>query len=43
MREDDRIRIQHMIEAGEAVGQFISGRGRMDLDSDRMLLTPYPR
>ncbi|MPZ46616.1 MAG: DUF86 domain-containing protein [Betaproteobacteria bacterium] len=38
MREDDRIRIQHMIEAAEACVQFISGRGRMDLDSDRMLL-----
>jgi uncharacterized protein with HEPN domain len=38
MREDDRIRIQHMIEAATEVARFISGRERPDLDSDHMLL-----
>ena len=27
-----------MIDAAETVGQFVSGRSRADLDSDRMLL-----
>jgi uncharacterized protein with HEPN domain len=38
MRAEDRIRILHMIEAAETVGEFIAGRQRGDLDSDRMLL-----
>lgn len=38
MRDDDRIRIRHMVDAAEAVGQFIAGRRREDLDRDRMLL-----
>ena len=38
MRDEDRVRVRHMIEAGEAVAEFISGRQRADLDSDRMLL-----
>ena len=38
MREDDRIRIRHMVEAATEVAQFISGHERPDLDSDRMLL-----
>ena len=38
MRPEDRTRIFHMIEAAEAVGEFVSGRVRADLDSDRMLL-----
>jgi uncharacterized protein with HEPN domain len=38
MRPEDRTRILHMIEAGEAVAGFLSGRNRGDLDSDRMLL-----
>jgi uncharacterized protein with HEPN domain len=37
MREDDRIRILHMIDAANDVGQFISGREQADLRSDRML------
>jgi uncharacterized protein with HEPN domain len=37
MREDDRIRIQHMIDAADDVARFLSGRQRLDLDSDRML------
>ena len=38
MRADDRIRVQHMIDAGESVAAFIEGRVRDDLDRDRMLL-----
>jgi uncharacterized protein with HEPN domain len=38
MRDEDRVRILHMIEAGESVAQFMSGRNRDDLDEDRMLL-----
>jgi len=38
MRDEDRVRLLHMIEAGEAVAQFIAGRSRNDLDRDRMLL-----
>lgn len=32
-----------MIEAAEAVGSFIDGRRRIDLDSDRMLLFALAR
>jgi hypothetical protein len=38
MQPDDRIRLEHMIEAGETIATFVSGRTRPDLDSDRMLL-----
>jgi uncharacterized protein with HEPN domain len=38
MRTDDRIRVQHMIDAGESVVAFTSGRVRDDLGRDRMLL-----
>lgn len=38
MRDDDRIRILHMIDAADSVTQFLAGRTRADLDSDRMLL-----
>jgi uncharacterized protein with HEPN domain len=38
MRDDDRIRILHMIDAAEAVAQFVAERSRDDLDRDRMLL-----
>ena len=38
MRDDDRIRFRHMIEAAESALQFVSGRPRSDLDTDRMLL-----
>ena len=38
MRDEDRIRILHMIDAAEAVAQFMAGRSRDDLDRDRMLL-----
>jgi uncharacterized protein with HEPN domain len=38
MGDDDRVRILHMIEAAEAVAEFVAGRKRNDLDEDRMLL-----
>jgi hypothetical protein len=38
MRDEDRIRILHMIEAADAMAQFLLGRSREDLDRDRMLL-----
>ena len=38
MQPEDAIRVQHMIEAAEAVQGFITDRRRTDLDSDRMLL-----
>lgn len=37
MREADRLRVQHMIDAANDIVRFISGRQRADLDSDRML------
>jgi uncharacterized protein with HEPN domain len=38
MREDDRVRLQHMADAAQSISRFISGRERTDLDSDEMLL-----
>ena len=38
MRVEDRVRVRHMIEAAESALQFVDGRTRPDLDSDRMLL-----
>jgi hypothetical protein len=38
MRDEDRIRILHMIDAAETMAQFPEGRSRDDLDRDRMLL-----
>ena len=38
MRPDDLIRVRHMIDAAEAVHDFVSGRDRKDLDDDRMRL-----
>lgn len=38
MHNEDRVRIRHMIEAAETVGEFIAARQRQDLESDRMLL-----
>ena len=37
MRNEDRVRIQHMIDAAETAAQFIAGKRRDELDSDRML------
>ena len=38
MLAEDRVRLRHMIEAAEAAVQFLTGRQRIDLDEDRMLL-----
>lgn len=38
MQPEDRVRVLHMIEAAETALEFVSGRQRADLDSDRMLL-----
>jgi uncharacterized protein with HEPN domain len=38
MREDDRVRVRHMIDAAEQVARFIVGRVREDFDTDLMLL-----
>jgi uncharacterized protein with HEPN domain len=38
MRDEDRARILHMIEAAEAMAQFVAGRSREELDHNRMLL-----
>ncbi len=38
MQREDRVRVLHMIEAAETALEFVSGRQRADLDSDRMLL-----
>ncbi len=38
MQPEDRVRLLHMIEAAETALEFVSGRQRADLDSDRMLL-----
>ena len=35
MRTEDQIRVQHMIDAAESAAQFLDGRQRRDLDSDR--------
>jgi uncharacterized protein with HEPN domain len=43
MQPEDRTRILPMIEAGDAVAQFITGRSREALDSDRMLLFALTR
>ena len=38
MRDEDRVRIGHMLDAADEVIGFTSARERSDLDSDRMLL-----
>lgn len=38
MRDEDRIRVRHMIESAEAALRFVAGRTRPDLDADQMLL-----
>lgn len=35
---DDRVRVEHMIEAARDVGSYVDGRARVDLDRDSMLL-----
>jgi uncharacterized protein with HEPN domain len=38
MRKDDRVRLQHMLDAANEALTFIQGKNRADLDIDRMLL-----
>lgn len=37
MRSEDRIRVEHMLDACRSVARFIAGRKRVDLDEDEML------
>jgi uncharacterized protein with HEPN domain len=37
MRPEDRIRIEHMLDACQSVARFIAGRQRANLDEDEML------
>ena len=37
MLAEDRVRLRHMVEAGESAVQFVAGRQRADLDEDRIL------
>lgn len=38
MRDDDRVRALHMIDAAVSLEQFVAGKKRGDLEADRMLL-----
>lgn len=38
MRAEDRIRLQHMVEAAQAAQRFMTARQRADLDRDQLLL-----
>lgn len=38
MRKDDRVRLQHMLDAANEALGFIQGKTRSDLDKDRMLV-----
>lgn len=38
MRNDDRIRVRHMVDAAREARDFARGRTRTDLDRDRMLV-----
>jgi uncharacterized protein with HEPN domain len=38
MQKDDRIRLQHMLDAANEALGFIRGKTRSDLDTDRMLV-----
>ena len=37
MTPDDRVRVQHMMQACELAAGFVAGRSRTDLDADQML------
>ena len=43
MRRDDRIRLQHMLDAANEALTFVRGRIRADLDNDRMLVLSLVR
>lgn len=37
MQAEDRIRLQHMVDAARMAQRFVAGRTRADLDADEML------
>lgn len=37
MKRDDKVRLQHMLDAAKEALEFVQGRTREDLDSDRQL------
>lgn len=37
MRSEDRVRVEHMLDACQSVARFIARRKRVDLDEDEML------
>ena len=39
MRDEDSVRLRHMVEAAQSAIGFVSGRERADLDQDRMWQT----
>jgi uncharacterized protein with HEPN domain len=43
MRKDDRVRLQHMLDAANEALTFIQGRIRADLDNHRMLVLSLVR
>lgn len=43
MLPEDRVRVLHMLEAANAVADFIAGRDRAALNTDRMLLFALAR
>jgi uncharacterized protein with HEPN domain len=43
MRKDDRVRLQHMLDAANEALTFIQGKIRADLDNDRMLVLSLVR
>ena len=38
MQKPDRIRLQHMLDAANEALEFVRGKGRPDLDTDRKLV-----
>ena len=38
MQREDQVRVQDIIDAGEAIARFIEGRQRRDFDTDQMLV-----
>lgn len=43
MNNKDQVRLAHLIESCLAIQQYINGRCRTDLDTDRMLLSALTR
>jgi uncharacterized protein with HEPN domain len=43
MQKDDRVRLQHMLDAANEALTFVQGKARADLDSDRMLVLSLVR